>query len=529
VNETAVVEAINSCFKLIVPEIILAFVACVLFVGASFRVSRHVWGTVALVGLVGAGIALVFTPLLHWTSLEGAQASIDAAPFNMDTLGWYIKAVALVGGAVLVLCSWNEVPDQQAGEYHACLLLTVAGLSLTGIANDLVTLFLSLELISIPTYVLLYLPRHTQATQEAAVKYFMLSVFTSALLLFGFSYLYGLTGTTNISALMQGLNRVTENAPKGLPAVGMIALVMVVAGLCFKVTAVPFHFYAPDVYQGAPTSAAALLAFVPKAAGFVAFIRVLGFTWSGHAVNVGLSLGSQAPILLWILSAVTMSLGNVLALLQHNVKRLLAYSSVAHAGYMLIGLTAANQLSRDPHYAWVGVSSVLFYIAAYGAMTIGAFGVLLYLSSADQSVETEDDLAGLSQTHPGAAALMALFLFSLIGIPGTAGFAGKWNLIFGTMAADTSPSMLFRWLAIIGIVNSAIGAWYYLRIVARMYLQPPVQALPRRSNAPVMAALWICGLVTLWAGVYPNSLLQQTNRAAGTLEPTPAVGMSTSK
>src|SRR5262249_40245576 len=247
-----------------------------------------------------------------------------------------------------------EVPDRTAAEFNACVLLITAGLMLTGAANELITLFLALELVSIPTYVLLYLQRTDTAAQEAAMKYFLLSVFSSALLLFGFSYLYGLTGTTNLPATADALGKTVR---LGLPGVALVALVMVVAGLGFRITAVPFHFYAPDVYQGTTSSAAGLLAFVPKLAGFAALLRVLGFVPHEIAAGPGpdltllegggppdLVLGAQVPRLLWILAVVTMSLGNVLALLQNNVKRLLAYSSVANAGYLLVGLVVARFL-----------------------------------------------------------------------------------------------------------------------------------------------------------------------------------------
>src|SRR5262249_10414826 len=268
-----------------------------------------------------------------------------------------------------------------------CLLLVVAGTGLTGMANELVVLFLSLELVSIPTYVLLYLARYDLAAQEAALKYFLLSIFSSALLLFGFSYLYGLAGTTNLAALTATLGEAT---PSALPALALVALVMVVAGLGFRITAVPFHFYAPDVYQGTTTGLAALLSLVPKVVGFVALLRVLGFVHlegllSNPVPEASLAisgpvLNAQLPNPLWILPAVSMTLGNILALLQDDLKRLLAYSSVAHAGYMLMGLAAAA-VRHDPESptASAGIDAVLFYLVAYGGMTVGAFAVLACL------------------------------------------------------------------------------------------------------------------------------------------------------
>ena len=509
-----ITNALLGAFGLAIPEAILGLAACVLFLGGTFRAGRQLWAPVSLVALVLAGIALAFIPEATETS---TGAGLVYAPLVGDRLALWTRIVALVGGGVLVLFSWEELPDRQAADYFGCLLIMIAGLGLTGAANELVTLFLALELISIPTYIVLYLPRLDSASQEAAMKYFLLSVFSSAMLLFGFSYLYGLGGTTNLPALMEVLTPREPGEAARLPAVALAALVMVVAGLGFRITAVPFHFYAPDVYQGAPTPVAALLAFIPKVAGFVALLRVLGFVVP-QLPSATLGLGGQVPILFWILAVVTMSLGNVLALLQHNVKRLLAYSSVAHAGYMLIGLAVAYPLAGgngDAGAAAGGVAAVLFYLVAYAAMTVGAFAVLSYLSTPDRPVETEDDLAGLGLSHPGVALLMAVFLFSLIGIPLTAGFFGKMWLFWGALAVTGDNARLFHWLAVVGAVNSAVGAWYYLRILAKMYLQTAARPIPVRRGWPALGALWVCAAVTLVLGFYPALLVERVSPIAG--------------
>jgi NADH-quinone oxidoreductase subunit N len=506
----AVTHALAQSFRYIVPEGILGAVACLLFVGGAFVADRKLWGACALAGLAGAASALVLA------RLPGQPVDLYATPFVWDRFGFLVKAIAIGGGVVLVLVSWDEVPDRHAADYQACLLIAVAGLCLTGIANDLVALFLSLELISIPTYVLLYLPRHDEPAQEAAVKYFLLSIFSSGLLLFGFSYFYGLCGTTNLPALFDAVGRAAQGGR--VPALILVAIVMTIAGLSFRMTAVPFHFYAPDVYQGAATPAVALLAFVPKAAGFIGLIRVLGLVSSGNPSGA-LMLQGQVPVLLWILAVVSMSLGNVLGLLQSNVKRLLAYSSVAHAGYMLIGLAVAYEVGgfRADSKTPGGVEAVLFYLVAYGAMTIGAFGVLGALSTRERPVESEDDLIGLSRSHPGVALLMGLFLFSLIGIPFTAGFWGKLLLLFGALDVRDERAVLFRWLAAITVVNTAIGGWYYLRILAKMYLHNPIKTLPRPRATAGLAALWLCAIFTLAWGFYPDPLVTAANRA---VEPT---------
>lgn len=521
--DPATIATLKSVFRFIGPEAELLVVACVLFLGGTIRRgSRHIWGGVALAGLAAAAVTAFVGP--------GPAATNDlvstVSPIWPDSLAEFTRGLALAGGALLVLLSWDEVPDAVAAEYHACLLLIVAGTALTGFANDLITLFLVLELVSIPTYVLLYLPRADRPAQEAAVKYFLLSIFSSGFLLFGFSYLYGLTGTTNIPAMLEAFagSDASTAGPSGL---ALVAVVMVIAGLGFRITAVPFHFYAPDVYQGAPTSGAALLAFIPKVAGFVALIRLLGYVGPIHDLlgsvgYSGLTLRMQVPLLLWILAAITMTLGSVVALWQDNLQRILAYSSVANAGYMLIGLTAAPYLPTD---AAGGVGAVLFYLVAYGAMTLGVLGVLTLLNSGGRRVETVDDLAGLGRTHAGVALLMALFLFSLIGLPLTAGFTGKFLLFWGSMEVwrqvPGDAGWLYMVLAVVAAVNAAIGAYYYLRIISVMYLRGAVKPLPQPRPWPGMAVLWICAVVTVWMGVAggPMQRVVRTANAAEVAEP----------
>ncbi len=511
-----IVDALNNVFLLVAPEIVLLVATCVLFIGAVFVTNRNVWALFALAALGVAGLVQGLTA----TDGPGTPAATYAAPIYVDGLAQLVRTMALLAGVVLILVSWNEVPDRQAAEYYACLLVILAGLSLTAAANDLVALFLALELISIPTYVLLYLPRHDVTSQEAATKYFLLSVFTSAFLLFGLSYLYGLSGTTNIPALLDALGG--GAATGSTRALVVMAIVMIVTSLGFKITAVPFHFYAPDVYQGSATCAVSMLAFVPKVAGFVALIRLAGFVSAGRA-GAGLDFNGQLPSLFWLLAIITMTLGNVLALLQTNVKRLLAYSSVAHAGYMLIGLTMAQELALAPAGASIpgGVEAILFYLVAYGSMTIGAFAVLAYLSTPGRPVENEDDLIGLGISEPLIAPFMSVFLLSLIGMPLTAGFCGKFLLFTGAL---TTGSRWAAWLALIGAINAAIGGWYYVRILAKMYLQPSVARLPPSRNTPALAAMGICAYLTLFFGTYPKPLVEfSTWAAARVAAPAPIV------
>lgn len=549
------VTALTGFVPYLAPELILGAVACVLFLGGTWRANRHLWGGVALATLFVSGLVLILNPLPHYESASTADAARYAGPVVLDRLTLLIRAVAIIGGIVFVLLCWDSTPENRAADYHACLLLMVAGMGLSGAANELITLFLALELTSIPTYLILYFGKSRDSergldapAQEAAMKYFLLSVFSSALTLFGFSYLYGLSGTTNLPGLAEAFRRASplagsmeEAALSPVLGMGMVALVMVVAGLGFRLTAFPFHFYAPDVYQGTTTANAAVLAFVPKVAGFAALVRVLGFvlpTLSHQVFAAKLDLpilSDQLPVLLWIMAAVTMTVGNVLGLLQDNLRRLLAYSSVAHAGYMLIGLAVAPRLLTAPDPMVNGVDAVFFYLVSYGAMTLGAFAVLEYLTVSGQPAETMDDLAGLSRTRLGIASLMVLFLFSLIGIPLTAGFMGKFLLFAAALdvpanvevAAMLEQRKLFISLAVVAAVNAAIGGWYYLRIAAVMYLrEPPPSVLTspvkQERSLPVLAAVWLCALLTLGIGVYPAPLKQAVQAAVPRMvEPIP--------
>lgn len=508
--DPSTIATIKSVFGLVLPEAVLLVVACILFLGSTFHRDRSMWGMYALAGLALALLAILIRP----TGTGDLQSTVSTVwPDRLTLLARYIS---FIGAAVLILMTWDDPPERLAPEYFGCLLLIAAGVSLTAAANELITLFLALELVSIPTYVALYLPRADRPAQEAAVKYFLLSVFSSAFALFGFSYLYGMTGTTNLAAIHETLS---GGEAANLPTLGIItAAVFILVGLGFRVTAVPFHFYAPDVYQGTTTGNAALLAFVPKVAGFIAMIRLLGFV-GPVAARYDQSVGFQIQVLLWMLAAITMTVGNIVALWQDNLQRLLAYSSIAHAGYMLIGLTVAPPLLRLGDQGIGGTPAVIFYLIAYAAMTLGAFGVLALLNRTGRKYSRVDDLAGLGRTYPGLALLMSLFMFSLIGLPLTAGFVGKFMLFFGAFLAPDESLVgnhgPFYWsLALIGAINAAIGAYYYLRIVGTMY-QRPAAAEPARHVHPAsgLVAVWACAAITLLLGIYPKPAVNAIRQA----------------
>ncbi len=486
-------DQINNAVQSILPEVVLIATVCVMFLAGPFLVTeggiaqsglRHRWGFLSLFALAGAGV-------LWWKSSISADLG---GPFRLDSLTWFARGLTLILGAVIVLTMWNQIDDARSAECHACLLTILAGVNLTSAANDLVTLFLGLEMVSIPTYILLYLPRRDEAAREATIKYFLLSVFSSAMVLYGLALLYGAAGTTHLATIATYLR--TGWGP--LVALGCGLLI---AGLAFRVTAVPFHFYAPDVFQGSPAFMAGMLSFIPKVVGFVVLIRLTGLgTLSGgtSAMNLG-AIGGLVKPLLTALAALTMIVGNLMALRQTNIHRLMAYSSVAHAGYMLVGLSVGGLGALN------GISALLFYLTAYGIMTLGVFAILAAINPPGRSLQNLDDLAGLSRSHSASALMLAVLLFSLTGLPPTAGFLGKLNLFF---AAWSDPNPAGHYLAIILAVNAAISAYYYLRLISAMYLQPGVG--PSNSSpapAPIAAGL-VCTVLTLTLFAWPKTVWQ---------------------
>lgn len=497
---TLALEHLNGAVHLILPEVILLATVCVMFFGAAFLVSengeapaglRHRWGWLSLLALLTAG----------WLCYTTGEAPRTMGPFLADGLTLFVRGLTIATGVILVLLHWNQADDSRSAESHACLLAILAGVDLVAAANDLVGLFVALELISIPTYLFLLLPRRDAPAQEATLKYFLLSIFSSAIVLFGLSYLYGATGTTNLTAIHQAFAS-GENLPHN-PLVA-VATVMLIAGLGFRLTAVPFHFYAPDVFQGAPTSAAAMLSFVPKVAGLVALMRLIVPAAAGETAVHSWMMIPAATSVLWWLAVITMFTGNLMALMQSDVRRLLAFSSVSHAGYMLVGLVVGMQSASQVS----GINALLFYLAVYGVMTLGAFAVLTAAARTDRRIQTLDDLSGLSQTKPAMALILSVFLFSLTGLPPTAGFLGKFNLFFAAWSEGSESS---RWLACLLAVNAALGAWYYLKLIGVMYLRDPVDRSSdvNSNEAPSVVAAVLCTIGTIGLFLAPGPLWHQ--------------------
>jgi NADH-quinone oxidoreductase subunit N len=494
------------------PELLLVVLAICVFVGGTWNRTRLGWSALAVVTFGLAALLLVQQP-----SFEPGEHGWGA--IIADPLSHGLRGVALILGALFCIFATQSRQLKLFPELLGSLVLVFVGLMLVCAAGDLALLFVGLELISIPTYVLLFIGQDRRSSDEAAAKYFYLSILSSAMLLYGFATLYGLAGEINLATIQASLHG-PEATP--FPQFYPIAVGMIVVGFCFKIAAVPFHFYAPDVYQGTTNLNAALLAVVPKIAGVVGLIRVLA---------VALPHGSDFTWqLILVLSVLTMTLGNVSALWQSNLRRLLAYSSIAHAGYLLLGLSAAVQLGLGAAYGRDAVAAMLFYVVAYAAATVGAFACLAYLSDDDQSYSTLDQLAGMGRRHPLMGGVIAVAMFSLAGIPPLAGFWGKFGLFRSTLDAGLAsagqPKVWFLVLSVLGVVNAAIAAGYYLRVVAAVYFHPVTRSSAEDDvvlgNAGAGIAALASAALVIGVGIFTGAAMTTAQTAAINLWHDPA-------
>ncbi len=499
----AAIDVAKQTLLILTPELLLLVIATAMMTAGAFvKLPRRSWAAIATGSLLLAALAL----FLH----HGFQTDLYASVALNDTFSVDVRAFFLFAGLILLGLGHDQVDETRAAEFFGSLLVIQAGAMIVATANELVYLFVGLELVSIPTYLLFYLCRRSQTTTESATKYFFLSIFSSGLLLFGMAYLYGLTGITNLKALSFMVARVAM-VPNVY--VGLIGVLFALAGLGFRVAAVPFHFYAPDVYQGSPTFLTAVLAWVPKGVGFVAMIRLLTATLSPASIDNPLI--SKAVIICWVVSALSMTLGNLVALLQDNLKRMFAYSGIAHAGYLMLGIMVAFANRPGTGRVALGTEAVLFYLVAYALMTLGALGVLIALSTTEKSVETIDDVAGLSTTHPWLAAAMAVCLFSLAGIPPLAGFWGKLYLFGSAFSAIHGEEVLkFQVLVVIAVLNSAAGAYYYLRVIVAMYYRPVLTPNTTKVAWPAALSIGACAILSLVFGILPGPIAKATRASA---------------
>jgi NADH-quinone oxidoreductase subunit N len=468
------------------PEIILTIAGILLMVLDPFFAKR-------LPKLFGHLSILAF--LLAIVGTAGAQSVTGSAFSNLlivDGFATFFRYLVLVIGILTVLASYRYLDIEQAetGEYHALLLFSVVGQCLMVASNDLMMIFIGLEISSIATYILAGYLRNDKRNNEAALKYFLLGSFATAFLLYGIALIYGVTGTTKLDAIRTALNN--PAASSSFMMVGAAAALMFV-GLAFKVSGAPFQIWAPDVYQGAPAPVSAFMATAPKAAAFAIFLRIF--------VTAFQQVSSGWEPLIWVSALLSMTIGNFAALTQTNLKRLLAYSSIAHAGYILVALTA---------HSATGTAAAMFYLGAYAFMNIGAFAVVIHIAGKGERNLRVDDLAGLGRRQPVTAALLTIFLLSFIGIPFTGGFFGKFYIFEAALQSH------LVWLTVLGLLNAAVSAYYYLRLLVVMYMFEPGEVA--NTIAPLSpglsAALLLPALGTIVLGVLPDVVLDFAQRSA---------------
>jgi NADH-quinone oxidoreductase subunit N len=396
--------------------------------------------------------------------------------FISDTYSTYFKVIFMINLVLTVLISLSYIQREKAeyGEYYSLLLFATSGMMLMASAKDLIILYLGLELMALSTYILAGIKRHDIKSNEAAIKYFLLGAFSSAILLYGISLIYGMTATTDIYKIAEHL-KTTE-----VTTTLLLSMILIAVAFSFKIAAAPFHMWAPDVYEGAPTSITAFMSVGPKAAGFAVIGRVFYIAFQ--------NIQAEWTAILIGIAILTMAVGNILAIVQTNIKRMLAYSSIAHAGYMLIGIIAGTN---------EGLSAMMTYLLIYAFMNIGAFAIVILLEKGDEIKDYE----GLAKSHPLIAAIMLVFMFSLIGIPPTAGFIGKFNIFMEAIKAG------YTWLVVIAVILSAISAYYYLRVVMNMYMKEMKKEAVIVPSPSLGLAILITVLMVFVIGIMPSVVI----------------------
>ena len=484
--------------QLIAPELILTTVAClalVMEVVLPYKLSK--W--TAYFSLSGVALALIslsaqFISMGGTFRLAGLQNLSPMDGFNgmlrIDGFALVFRAIFLIAAALTIGISMRylDIEREQHGEYYALILFATVGMMFLGNGYDLISLYIALELMALTFYVLVAFTKRQRRSNEAGMKYFLLGAFSSGILLYGMSLLYGIAGTTNLGQMSEKLGAVPAEV-RPLLLLGMIALA---AGLFFKIAAVPFHMWAPDAYEGAPTSVTAFLSTGSKAASFALYARIF-------FVALGPMQIDWAP-LLGIVAALTIVVGNWAAVTQENSKRLLAYSSISNAGYLLLGLIANNA------YGNIGL---VIYLLVYTLMNVGAFGVIISLRRRGIIGDNVDDLTGLSEKAPGMAAMMAIFMLSLGGLPGTGGFIGKYFLLWGLLQrGDTMHKSWYYWLAGWAVINIVVSFYYYIRFIRVMYLGDRVADEEPLMISPALRTAMIAALVgVIFIGIYPQPFI----------------------
>jgi len=466
------------------PELFLTLSAIALLLLGVMRKEQPVTGGVTVLAIVAMGLAALLI-----AGQSGDRMTTFGGMFVIDSFATFTKLMILLASAATLAMSrsWLKAEQLDSPEYPVLVLFATLGMLLMVSANNLIALYLGLELQSLALYVLAASQRDSGRATEAGLKYFVLGSLASGMLLYGASLVYGFAGTLGFDALGKAL---AEHAPVGV----VVGMVFIMAGLAFKISAVPFHMWAPDVYEGAPTPVTAFFAVGPKIAAFALLMRVLTGPFGGMV--------AQWQQVIIFVSIASMALGSFAALTQTNMKRLMAYSSIGHVGYALVGLAVGDQ---------VGIRSVLIYLAIYLAMNVGTFAIILSMRQKGRSLEGIEDLAGLSKTHPMMALSLAIFMFSMSGIPPLAGFWGKW-MVF--MAAIDNG---FITLSVIGVLTSVVSAVYYLRVIKVMYFDEPVEGIDRAVAPSIGLVMGVSALAVLLFNLVPAGLFSSASTAASSL------------
>ncbi len=514
-------EIAHQASALIMPEVILTVFACAALV-LDVLLPRDRKRFVAWASLAGVGFSLLSLGFLYFrtVSTEGAQTGF----FEMIILDNYavvFKLIFLIGAALSILLSikYLDVEGEQRGEYYALILFSVIGMMFMASGIDLLTLFISLELMAISVYILVGYLKRDQRSNEASMKYFLLGAFSSGVLLYGISLIYGLTGSTNLQQIAASLPLIAkvdviQNSGSNTQTIVdmrymlLMSMILMATGMFFKVAAVPFHMWAPDAYEGAPTPVTAFMSVGVKAASFAMFGRMflvglpdLRGTIAGDPTNNIPGLPGWA-VLFGVIAAITMVWGNLGALTQTNTKRLLAYSSISHAGYTLLGLVAGNQ---------TGYTGFVIYLFIYTIMNLGVFGCIIALRRRGIAGDRLEDFNGLMRKAPWLTVMMTIFLLSLGGIPPTAGFIGKLWLFMGLI--ETGNPWLAR-LAVLAVLMSAVSLYYYIRFIKAMYIEAESEPQPVRVSPSLQTALAVVVLLVMLIGIYPQPLIALTQKAA---------------
>lgn len=459
------------------PEIILTIAGTLLLLLEGFKKDEDSRTLISTLSLIAIGLAMYGTVV--------AYDNPGLAFSNMlvsDGFAAFFRLVVLGVGLLTVLCSTSYLEREKSstGEFYVLLLFSLAGQCLMAAANELIMVFIGLEVSSIASYILAGYLRDDKRGNESALKYFLLGSFATAFLLYGVAWVYGMTGSTNLLEIRAAV-------AKGVPSMTMVSAAagLMLVGFAFKISAAPFQVWAPDVYQGAPSPVSGFLSAGPKAVAFAVMIRV--FQTAFEAITP-----RWEPVL-WVMALFTMTIGNFAALWQNNIKRMLGYSSIAHAGYVLVAVTT---------HSVTGTAAAMFYLAAYGLMNYGAFAIVTHVAGKGEEHVTLDSMKGLSQREPAVAALLTVFLLSLIGVPLTAGFFGKFYIFKAAMDSN------LVWLTALGLLNSAVAAYYYLRVLVVMYMHEP-ERTEKALDVPggLRLTMWVTAAGTLVLGLFPGLVL----------------------